>query len=213
MSWNMENSTRLGSIRMYFSSSGVAWKSMPAISAVILRTGTPWPGCSSYCVTDGPELTPITVASTSKLASVPSISLIFALISSCNRSLRTVTVSSRVRSGFIQTRWISSSTRVDLVSSPAGTTVSTGSATAAFFRRDVGTISSSIGPCSAAIADSSSGDGCGGGASGRLDQATEEDRAEDQDAARGSREAAKRLPLGLPHRSAGAAGGQVKQTK
>src|SRR5207244_13496098 len=35
MSWNMENSTRLGSIRMYFSSSGVAWKSMPAISALM----------------------------------------------------------------------------------------------------------------------------------------------------------------------------------
>src|SRR6267143_184372 len=51
-------------------------------SAVILRTGTPWPGCSSYCVTDGPELTPMTVASTSKLPSVCSISLMFALISS-----------------------------------------------------------------------------------------------------------------------------------
>ena len=264
MSWNMENSTRLGSIRMYLSSSGVAWKSMPAISAlmqtlfpdpvapaisrcgmrvrspttvlpetsvpiasdksvlsfwkvgvwmisrrvtklvallgtsmpsaglpgigawmriaaerasarsfcraVILRTGTPWPGCNSYCVTEGPELTPITVASTSKLASVPSISLMFALISSCSRSLRTVTVSSRLRSGFIQTRWISSSTMVGAVSSPSRTTVRTGSATAAFVRRDVGAISSSIGSCSPAIADSSSGDG--GTAAGLVGEAT-----------------------------------------
>ena len=35
MSWNIENSTRLGSIRMYFSSSGVAWNSMPAIRALM----------------------------------------------------------------------------------------------------------------------------------------------------------------------------------
>src|SRR5438445_137738 len=264
MSWNIENSTRLGSIRMYFSSSGVAWKSMPAISAlmqtlfpdpvapairrcgmrvmspttvlpetsvpiasdnsvlsfwkvgvwmisrrvtrlvallgtsipsaglpgmgawmriaaesasarsfcsaVILRTGTPWPGCSSYCVTDGPELTPITVASTSKLASVPSISLIFALISSCNRSLRTVTVSSKVRSGFIQTRWISSSTRVALVSSPPGTTANTGWAVTAFVRCGAGAGSSSIGSWSAASADCRSGDG--GTAAGLVGAAT-----------------------------------------
>ena len=44
-------------------------------------------------------------------------------------------------------------------------------------------------------------------------QATEEDRAENQDATRGSNEAAKCLPLGLPHRSTGAARGHVKQTK
>ena len=71
-------------------------------SAVIFRTGTPTPGWISYWVTEGPELTPITVAWTSKLASVCSITLMLALISSCSRSLRTATVSRRCSSGLTQ---------------------------------------------------------------------------------------------------------------
>ena len=86
--------------------------------AVTLRTGTPRAGCSSYWVTEGPELTPITVASTSKLSSVCSISRMVFLISSCSRSLRTVTVSSRLRSGLIQGRCTSSSARTAGGASP-----------------------------------------------------------------------------------------------
>src|SRR5712691_10478597 len=45
------------------------------------------------------------------------------------------------------------------------------------------------------------------------DQATHEDRAQDQDAARGSGETPKRLSLGATNRSAGAAGREVKETE